>query len=713
MINQKEVKNQEKKNSENAENVNLAVTSDLENISENSPSKDVEENDIKNEKKNEPNIETTKDEKQIKDAETIKNDDTSVSDETIKSSDKNQNILEIDSDDEQSDEDSDEGDHFNETDIEDSISAQNYEDDDLSTLIEKARMSLVQTPLKALEILRAIRPIFYDKYNVLKKEAINIYLSENEDLDGFVFNDEDLINQLNDIITKANEARREEKRRIEEEKQNNAKRKKELIAKLEDIVSKDETEDSINKVREIQKEWKTIKALPHSEIQPLWDKYTFLLDKFYDTHSINIELKELDRKKNLEAKIELVKKMNELHQENSLKKSFVLLRKYHEDFKNIGPVPAESREGLWQAFKAESDSVYEEKKSQLQALDAIKEENLKKKELLIEKISLVAPLQCSNAGEWREKTEEMEQIFNEWKSIGMVPKTKADEVWNTFKDFRNTFFNNKRAYFAELSKKNTANLLLKEDLCKQVEALLEDDNYDKVTKEIIKIQGQWKEIHTINNKEGKELWTRFRKACDSFFDKKKEAYKDKIAEENENFTKKREIVDALITLQEKEVDENGFTQLKELTDRWRKIGFVPRKKMKINEKYDKLCDDLFAKYKKNRTGMKAEMAKEHYSQILHLPQGDQKLKFEEQKLRKKIKFVQDEIAQMQNNMSFFSLSKGSSSLLNDFETKIEKSKGQLERLKTDLSSLRKIIKHGLQKPEDKTEKDTQTENNEG
>ena len=589
-------------------------------------------------------------------------------------------------------------------DDETNVSSLSYEDFDLEALIPLAQDSLVQTPLKALEILRDIRAAFYDKFNILKKDAISDYLESHENLDEFSFELEPLVDKLNEIITKANEARREEKKRIEEEKNLNLKKKKELITKLEAIVSSDETEESISAVREIQKEWRAIKALPHNEVQPLWEKFTFLMDKFYDTHSINIELKELDRKKNLEAKIELVKKMSELHQEKSLKKSFVLLRKYHDDFKNIGPVPAESREGLWQAFKAESDAVYEAKKAELQVLDAEKEENLKYKELLIEKISLIAPLNYSSQNEWKEKSDEIENLFQEWKKIGLVPKAKSDEVWNTFRSFRNTFYNNKRQFFGDISKKNTANLLLKEDLCKQVEALLEDENLEQTTKEIIKIQRQWKEIHTINNKESNALWKRFRQSCDTFFNKKKALYADRDQLELENYNQKRAIIEELVQLNDAALQDDGFAKLKTLTDQWKSIGFVPRKKMKVNEKYDQLCDELFAKYRKNREGMKSEMAKEHYSQILSLPKGASRLQMEEQKLKQKIKFVQDEIAQMENNMSFFALSKGAQTLFKDIEAKIEKSKGQLERLKIDLRSLKKTVKESQKVKEDHSEK---------
>ena len=192
---------------------------------------------------------------------------------------------------------------------------------DIDALYEKAKECLVLTPRDALGRLKAIRPIFFEAYQSLKKSELE-KLSE-EEIDGFKFEKAPLAEGFNQLLATAKAAIGEERKRIESEKENNYKHKLALLEMLSVLVSEDETENSISKVKEIQKEWKSIKVIPKDKTQELWDRYHMLLDKFYDNHSINIELKELDRKKNLEAKIELTKKVEEIANEKSLKRSFL------------------------------------------------------------------------------------------------------------------------------------------------------------------------------------------------------------------------------------------------------------------------------------------------------------------------------------------------------------------------------------------------------
>ncbi|NNJ54602.1 MAG: DUF349 domain-containing protein, partial [Bacteroidia bacterium] len=206
-------------------------------------------------------------------------------------------------------------------------------------ILSEAQKVLVLTPAAAQKRFNAIKPIFNEKFDQEKAEAQSAFNADNEDEEAkFSFVKQDLQAQFKQISEEIKKARKEEKERIENEKKKNLQIKEGLLKSLEELVQKDETSESINEVKEIQKKWKTIRVLPKEKVSDLWDKYNSLLDRFYDNHSINIELKELDRRKNLEAKIELTKKVEEISKESSLKRSFILLNKYHEEFKHIGPV---------------------------------------------------------------------------------------------------------------------------------------------------------------------------------------------------------------------------------------------------------------------------------------------------------------------------------------------------------------------------------------
>ena len=244
----------------------------------------------------------------------------------------------------------------------------------LEELLEEASTVLVLTPKGARKKLGVVRSVFFERFTEAKDAALEIYKQdESEEKELFAFDKESIALKFKEIEDAVKQSVAEEKERIETEKLKNFNRKKELLKNLEEIVANDETLESIKQVKDIQKEWKNIRVLPKDGISELWDTYNLLQNKFYDNHSINIELKELDRQKNLEAKIDLTKKMDELHGEKSLKRSFILLNKYHEEFKNTGPVPAESREPIWEAFKKASDSVYDAKRKLYEELESEKD----------------------------------------------------------------------------------------------------------------------------------------------------------------------------------------------------------------------------------------------------------------------------------------------------------------------------------------------------
>ncbi|PCJ67394.1 MAG: hypothetical protein COA58_03485 [Bacteroidetes bacterium] len=565
----------------------------------------------------------------------------------------------------------------------------------LEEIVEEAEAVLVLTPKAAGLKLKAIKAVFFDKYNSMKDEAKAVYeTSKTEDTPPFEFDKAVLVDNLTELDKKIKQARIEEKERIELEKKKNLERKKTLLTKLEEIVAEDETLESISKVKEIQKEWKTIRVLPKEAVSELWDKYNLLQNKFYDNHSINIELKELDRQKNLEAKIELTKKMDELHKEKSLKRSFILLNKYHEEFKNTGPVPSESREPIWLAFKSASDSVYEAKRKVYEELEVGKEVNLKQKEILAEKAELLNQIKPEIIKDWNEKTKVFEELFAEWKKIGPVPKSNKDAVWVAFNGVRNDFYTGRKAFFKELNAGKNENLKAKEELCKKVEELKTSTDWVTTTKEIIKLQEDWKKIGPVPEKVNQSIWKRFRGACDEFFNAKNNAFAGKREDEEANLSRKKELVQALKELAEKKVDhKEAFAELKKINSEFREIGFVPHKAVKsISKAYDEANNTVYGKYSKQIEEAKAANIGAHYKEIKQSHNGVKTLDYEERKIKKRITDLNDEISSIERNMSFFAKSKTAEKMLKEFEQKITKAKKQITSLKTELVAIKNAKK---------------------
>lgn len=562
----------------------------------------------------------------------------------------------------------------------------------LEKIVEEAEGVIIHTPKAASKRFKAIREIFYAKFNAAKDEAQAAYdESKNDESPAFVFEKEALNEQMQEVASKVKQAREEEKQRIEQEQKKNLEHKEALLTKLEALVEQDETLESINEVKEIQREWKTIRALPKDAIQGLWDRYHALQNRFYDNHSINIELKELDRQKNLEAKIELTKKVEALVEEKSLKRSFILLNKYHEEFKNIGPVPKESREPIWQAFKTATDDVYDAKRKVQEKLDAEKELNLEKKEILAEKAELVNQVRPEKTKDWNDKAKYLDDLFEDWKKIGPVPKSNKDEVWKKFNGVRNDFYTARKKYFEELNAGRTENLKAKEALCEKVEALKDSKDWATTSKEIIRLQGEWKKIGPVPDKVNQAIWKRFRGACDAFFNAKNEAFSGKREEETENLKKKEALIAALNELTNKKVDhKEAFAELKKINAEYRSIGFVPHKNVKkINAQYDEANKAVYDKYSKQIEEAKAANLNEHYKNMLDM-NGSRSIEQEERNIKQKLSQLSEEIASIERNMSFFSKSKTAEKMLQDFNAKIEKTNKLIAKLKKELGVLKSV-----------------------
>ena len=160
------------------------------------------------------------------------------------------------------------------------------------------------------------------------------------------------------------------------QRQNNLEVKQDILDRLRTLVDSEETQASLEQLRALQQEWRSTGPVPPAGSRNLWANYHALLDRFYDQRSIYFELKELDRRKNLEAKQAVAERAEALVVEPDLRKAVSELDELHEEYKHLGPVPKEEQEGLWQRFKAASDKVHDRRREEAEKFKDELNENL-------------------------------------------------------------------------------------------------------------------------------------------------------------------------------------------------------------------------------------------------------------------------------------------------------------------------------------------------
>ncbi len=570
----------------------------------------------------------------------------------------------------------------------------NYSHFSKEEIVAEAQRVLSLTDVKLIQVkLQELRDAFDDLLDQERPGLIRTWVEEGKDPRDFVPPSDSLKSELLNIISDFKKKKEEERKRQEEERLENLKQKQAILEKIKVLVDSEETDQSLSILREYMKQWKEVRQIPKEYQEELFSTYKIYIDKFYNQLSLFNELKDLDKEKNLEIKIDLIKKAESLKDEANIRKAMIALNKYHEDWKNTGPVRSEISEDLWKRFKAASDIVIDAKKEQQAKIDNQRLQNQSLKQLLIEKGEVLLSVLPTTGKEWNSVGKELDGLLEEWKKIGPVPQEVNDEMWQNFKGLRNRFYGERKHYFKDLNSSKKDNLVKKQNLCERAEALKDGNEFNKTADALQQLQEEWKKIGPVPEEQNDAIWKRFRAAFDHFYTRRNAWIKERKSSESEAVTKKQEVIDALTALSNNEsIDPQLlFKELKEWQQRWNQAGFVSGKTYhKLQTTYQELADGIFQRFKNFSNAERQNMQKSHFEQIAKSDDGKRRLQGEDRRIKEKINTLLDEIATLENNKSFFQHSKNAGAVMKQFEEKIAKAKEQIDRLKAEQKMLKSM-----------------------
>ena len=462
--------------------------------------------------------------------------------------------------------------------------------------------------------------------------------------------------------------RAEYNKALDKEREDNLAKKEAVIADLKALLEKQEDVNAtFPAFREIQERWRAIGPVPAQNYRNITETYQLYVEQFYDMVKINRELRDLDFRKNLEAKEQLCLEAEALAEQDNVVEAFRELQKLHEQWKEYGPVAKEFRESIWERFKAATAVINKRYQAHFEAIKEQQAENLAKKTLLCEKVEEIASREITDSNEWNACSKEIEEIQKEWRTIGFASKKENQKIYDRFRAACDKFYERKREFYNEYKDSINANLEKKIALCEQAEALMTSTEWKKATDQFIALQKQWKEIGAVPRKKSEQLWKRFRAACDYFF-----AERDKHAKpENDyygNLKAKMRLIEE-IKAYELKGDESDQQAMQDFQKRWQEIGFVPFKEK----------DNVAKAYKD-------AMAKFHTARPQRKGRGGRQLS-EQERLIQKYHQLEQDIVTYENNIGFFSMSKASEPLIRQMEQRIADAKAELEALATQIRQL--------------------------
>ena len=458
---------------------------------------------------------------------------------------------------------------------------------------------------------------------------------------------------------------------IEKQKEENYQVKTALIDELKALVeASEDLKETFPKFRDIQARWRAAGPVPQAKMKDLYDTYQHFVEKFYDYVKINKEFRDLDFKKNLEAKERLCAKAEALADEEDAVGAFRTLQKLHEQWKELGPVSKEFRDSIWERFRAATSVINKKHQAYFESQKGSQKENFEAKTALCEKVEEIAKTEVTDSTQWNKLTKEIEAIQKEWKTIGFASKKENQKVYDRFRAACDEFFARKRDYYAGFKSQMQDNLARKIELCEKAEALKDSTDWKKTSEDFIELQRQWKEIGPVSRKKSDQVWKRFRAACDAFFDSRDKHAGGQNAEQAENLEKKRQLIDEIRAFAA-EGKEDTREALHAFQERWNAIGFVPfKEKTRIQDAYRKAISEVFGEFREGagRFAGKAERA----------------VRSERDRLVQKFMKKEQEIATWENNMGFFSQSKNAEALLEELNKKIDIARQELASLEEEI-----------------------------
>ena len=530
-----------------------------------------------------------------------------------------------------------------------------------------------------------LKTTFYKLHIAEREEQQKAYLEAGGDPNTYVVTpdeDEEAFKAEMGIIK---ERRQQQFREQEAEKEENLKKKLDIIEKLKAMVtSPEEASKTYQEFKALQQEWKEIKNVPAERANELWRNYQLYVEQFYDLLKLNSEARELDFKKNLEAKTHLCEAAEKLAEEEDVISAFHQLQKLHQEYREIGPVAKELREEIWQRFKAASTVINKRHQQHFEDLRAREEENLTKKTALCEKVEAICAEENKNSADWERHTKEIIEIQAEWKTIGFAPQKMNVKIFERFRAACDTFFANKAEHFRTMKDTFRENVEKKRALIEKAKALQDSTEWRSTSDKLIALQKEWKTIGMVPKKLGDQLWEEFLGACNKFFEARNAQGADQRNEERQNLEKKLDVIERLKKAAEEAGDELQAT-VQQLVEEYNSIGHVPfREKDKLYKQYHEVLDKLYKEMNVNVAKRRLNKFKDNLKQVAE--RGEQALDSERARLMRQYEAIKQEVQTYENNIGFLSAaSKKGNTLIDEMNRKVQK-------LKDDMQLVREKIK---------------------
>ncbi|MFD1614176.1 DUF349 domain-containing protein [Gelatiniphilus marinus] len=468
--------------------------------------------------------------------------------------------------------------------------------------------------------------------------------------------------------------------------------KLEIIEELKGLLNVEENINTTYKhFKELQERWRNTGPIPRDKYNNAWNSYHHHVERFYDFLHLNRDLRDLDFKHNLDKKLKIIERAEELAKDDNVMRAFRELQELHKMWKEeLGPVSREHREAIWERFKAATKIINDKRQEYYKEIDKVYEKNLENKLEIILKIEAISQQESKTHSAWQKRIKEVETLRNAFFNAGKVPLKVNESTWAKFKDSVRAFNKKKNAFYKGLKKEQYDNLQKKLELIKIAEDNKDSEDTKVTTALMKKIQSDWKKIGHVPRKDSDKIWKQFKTACNYYFDKLNANRNAASQEQHDAYNKKQELLNTLKDLSLTGDKDKDLATLKTQIDAWKNIGRVPNDKRYIEGKFNKTLEGLFSSLKMDKNTIEMIKYENKLDNLNSSDNNTRNLDNERVFIRKKIDEVKSQINQLENNLQFFTNVDDDNPLVKEVHNNIAEHKKALALWKTKLSKVKDL-----------------------
>ncbi len=565
--------------------------------------------------------------------------------------------------------------------------APRFSDMSKSELIEALRSIVEEERATEHHEAQAIKGAYFALRNKETLAELEKHIAEGGKPEEFVSVPDEGEEEIRDLFARFRDIRAAWLEADQKTREANLVEKQAILSTIKEIAADiDNVNVNFQKFQDLQKQFKEKADLPETAVTSLWKEFQTAVELFYDQLKMNKELRDLDFKKNLEAKRQLVEQAKALAENNDVVDAINKLMILHNEWRETGPVAKEYREPLWEEFREASSVVRKRHQEYFEGRKANEAANEEAKLKLCEEVENIVAALPESFNAWDDATKNVIDLQARWKETGFASRKNNAALYNRFRNACDIFFKAKADYFHRVKDEYSENLKKKTELCERAEALASEEKISAAIAEVQKLRDEWKKIGSAGRKHSDEIWNRFTTACNAVFDRRKAENGDRKKEENANLEAKREVIEQLKALDLDMERRQLLPLVRELQEKWNSIGFVPFKmKDQLRAEYREICDKIYNSFdaKESRNNMR------RFEQRMEdIKDDSSKVRKEKDYLMRQLEAKRNDLKTYQNNMGFFNVkSSAGNSMLKDLERKIKLIEQDIEQIQEKISLL--------------------------